>query len=157
MICMNTGYGSAHKNYRRLSQISGSASRLLVVHTELQVHYPKILVSPAESGRIRPSGGIRRNPAESGGIWRIPPETGCPAVQLITSGRRAGAAASACLRAKPRCGDRCHSAAIGSSCVISAGAAARHVAESLETRASKQKTRRRRDDWTSRTDRKSVV
>ena len=52
-----------------LSQINGSAGRFLVVHTELQVHYPEIAVSPAESGRIRPSGGIRRIPADSAGNW----------------------------------------------------------------------------------------
>ena len=68
-----------------LSQINGSAGRFLVVHTELQVHYPEIAVSPAESGRIRPSGGIRRIPADSGGFRRILPETGCPTVQLITA------------------------------------------------------------------------
>ena len=51
------------------SQINGSASRFLVVHTELQVHYPEIAVSPAESGGIRPSGGIRRIPADSAGNW----------------------------------------------------------------------------------------
>ena len=53
-----------------LSQINGSAGRFLVVHTELQVHYPEIAVSPAESGGIRPSGGIRRNPSDSGGFCR---------------------------------------------------------------------------------------
>ena len=52
-----------------LSQINGSAGRFLVVHTELQVHYPEIAVSPAESGGIRPSGGIRRIPADSAGNW----------------------------------------------------------------------------------------